>query len=51
MIEIAPILTLSDSELEAWISESGIAATVVGRCPAPCSWCSPPTDQALAAVA
>lgn len=52
MIDTAPIQTLSDCELEAWFSESGVAATVVDRCPAPtCAWCSRSTDEDLAAVA
>jgi hypothetical protein len=52
MIESTPTPAMTDTELEAWFSEAGIAGTVVERCPTPtCSSCSRPSDNALADAA
>jgi hypothetical protein len=41
MIEMTPTLAMTDTELEAWFAEAGLAATVVHRCPAPqCRVCA-----------
>ncbi|MGB5186199.1 MAG: hypothetical protein WBO84_03605 [Acidimicrobiia bacterium] len=48
MIETTATPAMTDTELEAWLSEAGIAASVVERCPVPtCSSCARPSDQTL----
>ncbi len=52
MMETTPTLAMTDTEVEAWFSTAGIAATVVERCPEPtCSSCGRPSDKALADAA
>jgi len=52
MIEATPTLAMTDTEIEAWFSEAGIAATVVERCPEPtCSSCGRQSDETLADAA
>jgi hypothetical protein len=52
MIEMTPIPTMTDTELEDWFAEAGLAATVVDRCPAPrCSICAGIGSDRLAPAA
>jgi hypothetical protein len=40
----APLLTtMTDREIEGWFAETGLAVSVVTRCPDPhCEFCAPP---------
>ena len=43
---------MTNTEVEAWFGEAGIAATVVERCSEPtCSVCAPPSNGELADAA
>lgn len=52
MIDMTPIPTMTDNELEDWFAEAGLGATVVDRCPAPrCSVCADIGSDRLAPAA
>lgn len=52
MIETHPTPAMTDTELEAWFAEAGLAATVVDHCSAPtCRLCSGTSGRDLAEAA
>ncbi len=52
MIEMTPTPAMTDTEMEAWFAEAGLAATVVHRCPAPqCPVCTGADTNRLAFAA